>query len=213
MDLMDNSNLISRTEHVRTTLQLSLKRIAAELNVPDSTYRDWKHGRRKLVPSSLLLGVIRNQVLNPYFSFILTDTACLPRQRVLMPAVQQMPPQDVLFAGASLPLQTVLLDDEQWSSEGLRLKLVREHLGYSRAGLIRQLPQLPITTFKNYERLSRQRIPSQLYELLITHKEFAPYILYILAGEGAYLLKQKIAPLRPPPLPWHPLQIADCPFP
>lgn len=208
MDLMDDSNLISRVENVRWALHLSLKRMAAELRVPDATYRDWVRGRRKLVPSSLLCGVLRNQTFNPYFAYILAGFTPLCRQRVLIPAIQQKEPQDVLFEGAlSLP-QVILLDDEQWSYEGLRLKLVREYLELSRPQLSSQLPDLPTTTLKNYERLSRNRIPCQLYEQLLTHKQFAPYILFILAGENARLMKQKRAPSRLQPLPWQPLHLA-----
>lgn len=208
MDLMDDSNLISRTENVRWTLQLSLKRMAAALQVPDATYRDWVRGRRKLIPSSLLSGVLRNKLFNPYFTYILTNTTSLCRQRMLMPAIQQNEPQDILFEGA-LPLpQVILLDDEQWSYEGLRLKLVREYLELSRPQLSSQLPDLPVTTLKNYERLSRNRIPSQLYEQLLTHKQFAPYILFILVGDKARLTKQKRAPSRMQPLPWQPLHLS-----
>lgn len=205
-----SEELIERVEFVRNVLGFSLIGMSREIGIPDATYRDWVHGRRKLVSSSLLRNVLFHEGMNPFFTFILTGGAPLVQQYVLLGAEEELDrPQDVLFESpepvldclrqdvfeSPVPVLDCLsfdYDDLFRYGEGFRLKLVREYLGFSRAELLRQLPEVPITTFKNYERMTRRRIPCSFYDVLLSHRALAPYVLYILFGGNAQFLEQTV---------------------
>lgn len=154
-----------RADEVRRLLGFSVKGFSSELGIPHPTYKGWESGVRRLIASSFLRAVLDSSITNPYFSYILSGSA------------------------AGLPAQITMQGTEGF--QGARLMMVRKHLGLSRQKVADTIDGLPLTTLKNYELLSRLRVPCRLYERLLTHSGFAPYIVYILGGHKACLLPQK----------------------
>lgn len=154
-----------RADEVRRSIGFSARGFSEALGIPHPSYKGWESGARRLISSSFLRAILDNQDTHPYFSYILTgSTTGLPRQQTLPDTIEH---------------------------QGSRLMVVRKHLGLSRQKMVDTIDGLPLTTLKNYELLFRLRVPCKLYECLLTHSGFAPYIVYILGGHKACLLPQK----------------------
>lgn len=163
-------SLIERVELVRRGVGLTMVSFSTELGFPLQSYKGWRFGYRKLVPSKMLRSILNSKKLNCYFSFVLTgDKDGLPEQKKL----------PTKLAKTLEPF------------EGDRLHFIRKRLGLTRAQLVKVTEGLTAPTLKNYELMYRLRVPCRLYEGLAKHHELSRYVVFIAGGSSAILPYQK----------------------
>lgn len=162
-------SLIERVELVRKRLGLTMAALSSELNIPLQSYKGWRFGYRKLVPSQMLRSILNSEKLNCYFTYVLTGYKDgLPKQK-------------------SLPFSLAKTFEPY---EGDRLHGIRKRLGLTRLQLVNKAGGIVAPTLKNYELMYRLRVPCHLYECLCKVEDIAPYIVFIVGGSKVRLDSQ-----------------------